>query len=126
MFTGTGTHQFSKAFGSAAADSVSRVAFDSQGNLVLAGFTAGSVDLGGGALVSTEENDPFLGKLLPTGEHIWSGIFGTVSEMETQAVAVGAGDIVLLGGEYDGTLSFGPEDPPLAGLNDAFLAAFGP
>ncbi|HZO14170.1 MAG TPA: hypothetical protein VFB62_12950 [Polyangiaceae bacterium] len=125
LFSGTGEHQWSKRVGSAPSDRVWQVAFDAYGNAVVSGETWGSVDLGAGALVSAGTADVFVGKLDPSGAHIWSRIFGDVAEQRPNALAIGRNDTLILGGSFAGTLNFG-EDTLVSGGDDAFLAAFGP
>lgn len=92
------------------------IAVDSAGNILVAGtFSGGSLNFGGGALPNNGFDDIFVAKLSPSGNHVWSKVFGSSGTDEGLAAGVdGSGDIVVggdIGGDVDfggGTLSPGP------------------
>jgi hypothetical protein len=80
-FNVNGVPMWSKRFGDV--DSIPRdadvgnaVVADHLGNILLAGSFDGSVDFGGGALVSPDSTSSFFVKLDGSGNHIWSRSFG--------------------------------------------------
>jgi hypothetical protein len=58
-----GSHLWSKRFGDTSADSGQGVAVDGSGNAVVTGVFNGTVNFGGGGLVSAGSDDIFLLKL---------------------------------------------------------------
>ncbi|MEP7122182.1 MAG: SBBP repeat-containing protein [Byssovorax sp.] len=64
-FDGKGGHQWSKRFGDADYQSGASIAVDSAGNVLLTGVIAGTVEFGGGPVVSAGERDVFVAKFGP-------------------------------------------------------------
>ena len=103
------------------------VAVDAQGNVLVAGSFHGTIDWGGGPLVSAGGSDIFLVKLDSAGKHVWSKRFGDAADQSATAVAVGATGDVWITGSVIGAVDFGggastSADP----LADAYLAHFAP
>ncbi|MEP7123964.1 MAG: hypothetical protein ABJE95_23760 [Byssovorax sp.] len=103
------------------------VAFDPVGNVIVVGAFHGTIDWGGGPLVSAGGTDIFVVKLDPTGKHIWSKRFGDASDQSATAVATSATGEVWITGAITGNVDFGggllsSADP----LADTYLAAFSP
>jgi hypothetical protein len=103
------------------------VAVDALGNVIIAGSFHGTIDWGGGPLVSAGGSDIFLVKLDSAGKHVWSKRFGDAADQSAAAVAVGATGDVWITGAVIGTVDFGggastSADP----LADAYLAHFAP
>lgn len=121
-----GTHTWSKRFGDAADQAWASVAVDGSGNVVFVGAFAGSVDFGGGPLASAGQDDIFIAKLDPSGEHLWSKRFGNTGPDGAEGVAVdGAGNVVTAG-YFSGSVDFGGGPLACAGEADSFIAKFGP
>jgi hypothetical protein len=78
-FTNMGAHQWSSNYSAAGHDSGSGVATDLEGNVVISGWFAGTIDFGGGPLVTGFSSNPdvFLAKLV--------GIDGVAMESQTRA-----------------------------------------
>jgi hypothetical protein len=114
---------WSKGFGDAADDEVGwSVAVDGAGNVIVTGTFGGTVDFGGGPLVSAGQNDLFVAKLDAAGNHLWSKRFGDADMQMRAKVAVdGSGNVVLAGGFY-GTVDFGGGPLVSAGGSDIFVA----
>lgn len=79
------------------------VAVDSEGSVVLAGDFSGSVDFGGGPLVSAGMRDVYVAKLDANGQHLWSRRFGHMDSQSVSGLAVDAAGNVIL----SGSLGFG-------------------
>lgn len=60
-----GNHRWSKRFGDASDQAASAVAVGPDGSAVVVGAFAGSVDFGGGALMSAGGTDIFVAKFAP-------------------------------------------------------------
>ncbi|MEQ9323974.1 MAG: hypothetical protein RIF41_32715 [Polyangiaceae bacterium] len=82
------------------------VAVDPAGNIVLGGYFDGDVAFGGDLLFAVGEDDIFLAKFLPSGDHVWSYAFGELGNDRVAAVSVDSGGNVA----KTGTLSGGPVD----------------
>jgi hypothetical protein len=105
-----GKHVWSKQFGDAKDQVVHagpRVSVDAAGNVVMSGGFAGTMDLGGGPLVSAGEDDVFVAKFNPDGKHMWSRRFGDVKNQGSHGIAVSGPDNVVIAGNFAGTLDFG-------------------
>lgn len=123
----SGAPLWSHAYGAAGSQNGSSVAFDSQGNVVLAGTFSGTVDFGAGPVTSAGDQDVFLLALDPSGALLWSLTFGGPSTESGVRVAVGPGDRVVLFGTFVGTIDLGGDcSLTSAGLTDVFVAAFDP
>jgi len=117
---------WSQRFGGESWASGSSVAVDASGNVFLAGSFAGSVDFGGGPLVSAGGEDIFVAKFDPSGSHLWSRQVGDTCFTGTQSIAVDASGNVFLAGSFGGGLDFGGGQLKSAGGYDIFLAKFDP
>lgn len=118
-----GTPAWIRSFGGAA-DHVAGVAVDAQGDLVLAGHFAGSVDLGA-PLASGGAEDVFLVKLDPSGAHVWSQAFGGAGSERCYGLHVDAAGQVTIAGSLASATDFGGgplETAESAGGADVFVA----
>lgn len=120
-------HMWSRGLGDSAFDQVAGVALDDFGNVFAAGSFQGTVDFGGGNMVSAGERDVFLVKYAPDGTHLWSQRFGDADVDIVHALAVDAlGNVVIVGG-FRGSIDFGGGGGGIAaGINDVFIAKFAP
>ena len=116
---------WSQRFGSTSTDIGHSVAADASGNLFVTGYFQGSVDFGGGVLISAgATQDIFLAKYNSTGVHQWSQRFGSSGSDQGLAIAVDGSGNVYLTGRFDGTVNFGGGPLVSAGLTDIFVAAY--
>ena len=115
---------WSKGLGDTAFDQVGGVALDGFGNVYATGSFQGTVNFGGGNLVSAGERDVFLVKYAPDGTHIWSKRFGDADVDIVDAIAVDGSGNVVIAGEFRGAINFGGGSAVSAGLSDMFVAAF--
>ena len=120
--SGNGTHKWSKSFGSPGYDEGSSVAADSEGNILVAGSFSGTVDFGGGPLISVGGQDISLVKLDAAGNHFWSRRYGDDLDQTGAGVAVDSVGNVLVTGALAGEVNFGGGPLASAGGSDVFLA----
>ena len=122
--TAVSTGSWAKRFGGASTDGGNALVTDSTGNIYIAGFFQGSVDLGGGFLTSAGGYDLFLAKYSSTGVHLWSRRFGGSGDENVRCIALDAFGNILIGGNYIGSASLGGINLPSVGQQDAFLAKY--
>lgn len=124
-------HIWSQRFGITGRHSASTVAVDGSGNVIVAGYTTGAVDFGGGVLSSTGpfDFDVFVAKFGASGAHHWSKSFGGPDGQPQEATSVAVdpfGNVVVVG-YFRGTVNFGGADLTSAGGPfdlDIFVAKF--
>lgn len=79
---------WSKIFGDVSGQGASAAGVDATGNVYVLGRFAGTIDLGGGPLISAGESDVFVAKFDPLGGHVWSKRFGNASNQVFNDLAV--------------------------------------
>jgi hypothetical protein len=123
-----GSYVWSKSFGQGGGiGAVYQTASDAMGNVfVAAGYSAGVVDFGCGALPPAGNFDALLAKLDPMGNCVWSKRFGDAGFQQTSAVAVDALGNVIIAGILGGTVDFGGGPLIGAGGEDVFVAKLDP
>ena len=101
-FDAGGTHVWSHGFGSFTRDKGLGVSVDADGNVLVTGSFAshhgiGTIDFGGGPIVSSGKSDLFVAKFDPDGNHLWSHGFGgpTSSSLSSTPVELTSGARVL-------------------------------
>lgn len=118
----TGKHRFSRGYTASGVADV-RGALAPDGSVMLSGYFAPSIDLGGGPLTSQGYFDIFVAKLDAAGEHVWSKAYGGTGYDRGGAIAVTpTGESVLTGSiarEVD--LGAGTTMPKETGSNDPFV-----
>lgn len=124
----TGAHLWSRTFGSAemtAGENVFGLAVDSGGDVYASGSFFGTVDAGGGPLVSAGKRDALLVRLDgASGAHRWSLRLGSAGDdAGGRAAAIPGGD-VLLSATFEGTIRVGGADFTSAGGRDILLGRF--
>jgi hypothetical protein len=125
-YTATGTHVWSKGFGSVANDVANGVAVDHSGNVVVVGTVQGDVDFGNGQVTSGGGgNDAFVAKYAAaTGQVLWARhIAGSGNEVGYGVAVDGNGDVVVTG-TFDQQADFGGGVLSSAGLSDIFVAKY--
>jgi hypothetical protein len=124
-FTADGTCLWSKRFGDTSDQDVSGAAVDEVGSLVIAGTFNGSLDVGGGALVSAGGKDMFLAKLGGAGGHTWSRRFGdAVDDYPGRVVLDNSGNLAMAGTRTR-TIDFGGGEMVPTDV-DVYLVHFDP
>lgn len=120
-----GDYIWSKSFGSAAgeADLLTKVAISSTGQIFMAGAYKVTIDLGGGPLTATGNQDFFVASFDKNGTHLWSHTFGLMSQALVNGIAATPdGDVVIVGMYQDDSIGFGATVHPTTGGRDAFVA----
>ena len=125
-FDSDGNHVWSRGFGDGEFDTVADVAVDSLGSSIITGNFRGSVDFGGGPLVSTGDADAFVAKYDSGGGHLWSKRFGAEGHQSGIAAAIDGSNSVLVAGVFQRTIDLGGGLLTETGYQDGFLAKFGP
>lgn len=125
-FDPKGAHIFSKRFGNASSQQGNGVTFDKDGNIYVIGSFQGSIDLGGGSLLSAGGDDVFVAKLDSKGKHIWSSRFGGLSSQVGLFIGVDEFDYVTVAGQFAGTVDFGDGAQTSAGGDDIFVLNLDP
>ena len=119
-------HKWSHSFGDALEQFSYDIACDASGNVIIAGYFEGTVDFGGGALVSTGQEDIFIAKFGSDGTHIWSYRFGDASDQYAYSVTTDASGNVIVAGRFWGIVNFGGGALSSAGASDIYVAKFSP
>jgi endonuclease V-like protein UPF0215 family len=117
----SGTFQWVKTFGSAAADSGYGIAVGSSGNSYITGYFNGTVDFGGGDITSAGSSDIFVLKLDSSGTFQWVKTFGSSSSDYGRAIAVDSSGNSYITGRIREIVDFGGGDVTFAGGSDIFV-----
>ncbi|MDH4338376.1 MAG: SBBP repeat-containing protein [Candidatus Krumholzibacteria bacterium] len=123
-YSPTGTHLWSRRFGGTSSDSGNSVATDASGNVFMTGIFRGTVDFGGGPLVSAGDYDIVIARYGPTGTHRWSRRFGSNGPDNGRSLATTASGNVLLTGDFGGTVDFGGGPLVSAGSGDILVTRY--
>lgn len=100
------------------------VALDSSGNVVVVGSFFGTVDFGGGPLISAGSSDVFVAKYKPDGTHLWSKRYGGTGAEYANSVVLDSSGEVYVSGVLNGVSDLGGGMVSSAGLDDGFLARY--
>jgi hypothetical protein len=125
----TGDLEWVKQFGGHYNDTISHVAVDGQGNIIVQGQFKDTADWGGTPLKAGggSDNDVVLAKYNSNGDHLWSKRFGDVFNDVAGGVAVDPSGNITMVGSFDRRVSFGDgDDHQAAGESDIFVAHFAP
>ena len=119
---------WNKRFGDAADQAAIRVALSDGGDIVIAGYFEGQLDLGDvSPLVSMGSHDAFVARLDGSGEIVrWRKSFGDAAEQDALGVALDESGAILVTGEFGGTIELGGETHQSTGIDDIFLAKLSP
>lgn len=115
-----------KSFGDDNLQQAQRVAVDPQGNILITGHFAGTIDFGGGPLVSAGERDVFVAKLDAAGNHVWSKRFGGAHGQRGRGIAADRDGNVIIAGSVWGATDFGGGLLTSEGFEDIFVAKLDP
>jgi len=124
---------WSHAFGSPGEDRAQAVAIDAGGNVALAGYFSGTIDLGTGPLTSehlpwlseNDYKDVLVARYLPDGVPLWARRIGAEADDRANGVATDVAGNVAITGSVSNYVDFGDGTVTgTGGSNDAFVAVY--
>lgn len=121
---GSGATLWAADFGSIGIGTVTGVAVDGAGDVLVVGsFTGSALQIGGEDFATAGNEDIFVVKLSGVdGAVVWARTFGSSAIDRAKGVAVGAGDNLIVVGEFKGSLEFDPTVLVAEGTTfDAFM-----
>lgn len=124
-----GDYVWGHSYGDAGNQFADDVAVDAQGDVFVAGYFGGKIDLGGGLLgaVGAGTDDMFVAKLeRAAGEHVWSRRLGDVMDQYARSVAVSPAGDLYVSGHINGAVDLGGGIVKSQGNFDVFLARLEP
>jgi hypothetical protein len=109
-------------------DLAKAVAIDGAGNVLVAGESDQTIDLGGGPLTPLGQTDVWVVKYNASGGHLWSRRIGGQSTDAVTGVEFDGAGNVFLEGNFRWTADFGGISLTAAGpsLEDVYCAKYGP
>ena len=119
-----GQHIWSKLFGDSQTQEAWDLATDGDGNVAMAAYVLGDVDLGDGLTQGGANPDAAVVKLGGDGATLWSHRYGDQQQQFGQSIAVDAQGNVVLTGLMQGSVNFGDGPVQSAGAFDFFVAKF--
>lgn len=117
----TGARRWSVAFGGKEDDSVAGVAIDATGRVAVAANLRGSIRAGDAVLRARGASDGLVAWLSPTGQWGKTAVLGGADFDGLRGIAA-AGDRVVVGGFFSGSLQLGSAALAAGGGDDAFIA----
>jgi len=123
-FDSAGAHVWSYTYPSTSYNSGRGLTTYSNGDVALTGLFSGNMDFGGGWLNGAGENDVFLCRFTPDGNHLFSERFGDGYSQAGHRVAVDDGGNVLMTGRFVGSIDLGGGIVYNIGGDDVFLGKF--
>jgi beta-propeller repeat-containing protein len=125
----SGDLEWVKQFGGRYNDTISHIAVDGQGNIIVQGQFKDVSNWGGKPLKAGggSDNDVVLAKYDLNGDHLWSQRFGNVFNDVAGGVTVDPAGHITMVGSFDRSISFGQgDDHNAVGESDIFVARFQP
>lgn len=122
----SGAPLWASSFGDAQGSA--EIAADDAGNVVLAGYFGGTMDLGvGEPLLSAGASDAFVAKLDPGGTPLWARRFGDEQSQGIEGIAFDSSGNVLVTGYFNGTMDVSDgKSLASAGASDVFVVKLDP
>ena len=106
-FDCNGNHVWSERYGDMSEQVGVDLGADSGGNIFLTSAFFGTLDFGGGPLVSHGRYNVALAKLNKAGQHLWSRSFGDDKYHVPECLAVPPSGRVVVAGRFQGAIDFG-------------------
>ncbi len=122
-FQSDGTHVWSHRFGDGDWQVARSVTVSAVGGVLLTGELYGTVDFGGGPLVSAGSGDIFVALLNSSGTYVWGRRYGDAEWQASWAIATDPSRNFFITGDFDGVVNFG-KGPLTSEGGDIFLAKF--
>lgn len=126
----TGKHVFTKTYGDPGEQAARAMTVDKNGDIVFTSEHEGTVDYGGGPITNASgagSSDVVVVKLKgTTGAHEWSRRFGNQSDQDSRCIATDGMNNIFVGGEFGGSMNFGPVTITSNSSDDAFVVKFPP
>jgi len=125
--TGSGGFGWARVFGDATSQTATALAADAAGNTAVTGLTQGTVDFGGGPVVTGGGGDAYVVVLDPNGAYRWAKAFGDAALQLGNGVAIDSSGNVAVAGASKGSIDFGGGplvNPGGTAAYDAFVAVF--
>jgi hypothetical protein len=122
-----GGYVWAKLFGDTNSQTANALAADASGNTAMTGQIFGTVNFGGGNLVTAGAGDVYVAAFDATGALRWAKAWGDSAAQTGNGVAIDASGNVILGGAFKGNLNLGGTtlvNPGGTTTNDAFVAKF--
>ena len=123
-FTSSGSHRWSKSFGTTYHEQGLGVAVDGSGNNYITGTFAGSIQFGGATITSKGGYDVYLASFTSSGSHRWSKNFGGTSSDYGGEIAVDSNANVFITGEFNNSADFGGGTLSSNGFQDIYIASY--
>jgi len=98
-----------QTYGGSGQDVVSDMAVDGNGNLWLTGTFQQSLELGSTTLTGVGTQQLFVARLAPDGTTSWAGSTDGYGSQSAAALVVDSEDNILIAGQFEGSLTWGPE-----------------
>lgn len=115
-----------RVLGDAADQGILDLAVTPDGGLVLVGYAAGTIDLGGIALTATADTDLLVAKLDRDGQTVWASLFPGSGFDYATSVAVDAAGNIVVGGVLAEDITVGENTLVSAGEKDGLLIRLDP
>ena len=120
---------WSNRYGAAMDEGGSAIAVDAAGNVLVAGYFDGPLELGCGPMMAQDallKWDLFVAKLGPDGSCQWSIQAGDDNNQDPWSIVADAAGNVLVAGDFEGSMDLGCGTITSAGGLDAFVAKLDP
>jgi hypothetical protein len=101
------------------------IAIGEDGSIVMVGEAFGTVDFGGGELVSAGSADAFVAVFDPSGAHRFSTLWGDPADDRAFGVAIDSAGELVVAGRFEGDIRIGPTLHEASG-GSAFVAKLSP
>ncbi len=107
-------------------EEITHLDVDPGGNIYTLGHFKGSLDLGGSPVKSAGDDDLFVSRFDPVGNHVWSQRIGNAFQERGGGIAVDQAGHVAVVGSFDKDLDFLGTAVLSKGESDAFVARLDP
>ena len=97
------------------------IATDSDGNVIVTGHIAGTLDFGAGVMNGFGGLDIFVSKFDKAGNHLWSKVYGSPTDDEGLGIAVDALGNSYVAGYFTGMMTVDAMNLPSSDLQDAVV-----